>query len=122
MTDEYEPYDDESEDDEPPKPTRKIGDVECDPLTMNCNEMPGVMENLIRKESMLNDGITRIDELRKMFPSRTELDTLHDDALKARERIHGTISDITTRFSMCTLKEEKEEKETVNPSDDESEE
>lgn len=80
---------------------------ECDPLTMNCNEMPKMMETLIRKESILTEGIGKIDELKKMFPARKELEELHDDAVHAKEKIHGTISDITTRFSMCTLKEEK---------------
>lgn len=86
--------------------------TECDVLTMNCHEMPKMMETLMRKENILTEGIGRIDELKKMFPSRKELDNLHEDAIRAKEKIHGTISDITTRFSMCTLKEEKPE-ETV---------
>jgi hypothetical protein len=99
-------------------------EVECDPLTMNCNEMPKVMETLMRKESILTEGIGRITELKKMFPSRKELDALHDDAVRAKEKIHDTISDITTRFSMCTLKEEKPEetkKEEEKVSEDSSE-
>lgn len=86
---------------------------ECDPLTMNCTEMPKVMETLIRKESILNEGIGRISELQRMFPSRKELTDLHDDAVRARAKIHGTISDITTRFSMCTLKQEEQEPENI---------
>jgi hypothetical protein len=79
----------------------------CDSLTMNCHEMPKIMESLIRKEQTLTEGIMKIDELKKMFPSRKELVMLQEDALLAKQKIHGTIGDITTRFSMCTLKEEK---------------
>jgi len=93
----------------PPAPPVKA-EVECDPLTMNCNEMPKTMETLIRKEGILTEGIEKIKELQKTFPGRKELDELHSDAVRAKEKIHGTISDITTRFSMCTLKEEKAEK------------
>ncbi len=101
---------DEPEDmDDIPKTTKTKDDEECDPLTMNCNEMPKVMENLIRKEHILTEGIGKIDELKQMFPSRPELESLYDDAVQAKEKVHGTISDITTRFSMCTLKEEKPE-------------
>lgn len=98
---------------------KKQAEEECDVLTMNCNEMPKMMETLIRKEGILSEGIGKISELKKMFPSRKELDVLHDDAVHAKEKIHGTISDITTRFSMCTLKEETKEEEAVS---DESEE
>lgn len=101
-------------------PVKKPDEEECDPLTMNCHEMPKMMETLMRKESILTEGIGRIDELKRMFPARKELDSLHDDAVRAKEKIHGTISDITTRFSMCTLKEEKQEEKVEETASEES--
>lgn len=100
---------DEGIGDEEEPQEEQINIDECDPLTMNCNEMPQVMHELIRKEETIQSDIGHIENLQHNYPEREELIKLSEEMNQEKKKIHEKISQITERFSACKLVENKKE-------------
>lgn len=105
------PVDDENLTTAPPpdireKPVEKL--EECDPMTMNCNEMPKHMAELTKRSAVLGTGLRKIEEINDTLPSE-EGKLLYAKTIEEKSRVDGKIEDIVMRFSKCTLSEEKKE-------------
>jgi len=91
-----------------------IADGECDPLTMNCQDMPDEMERLIRKEIILENKLESLDKLSEALPEESEtLEKIEEKMNTEMEKVQDTIEKITTRFTLCRppLNEEDEKNE-----------
>lgn len=95
-----------------PKPVEK--QEECDPMTMNCNEMPKAMAELTKRSEILGTGLRKLEEINEVIPS-TEGKQLFTKTTDEKSKVDGKIQDIVLRFSRCTLSEEKEEEPPENP-------
>lgn len=81
---------------------------ECDPMTMNCSEMPKAMETLTKKSEILRSGLQTMEEIQDVMPSQ-ELDNLYKKTNEEKTKVDGKIKDIVLRFSKCRLYEPEEE-------------
>lgn len=92
----------------PMKPVEKP--EECDPMTMNCSEMPKFMAELTKRSEILGTGLKKLEEINESIPS-DEGKQLYTRTSDEKAKVDGKIEDIVMRFSKCTLSEEKEEEE-----------
>lgn len=92
---------------EPIEPSKEPPIEECDPMTMNCNEMPKAMAQLTKRSETLGTGLKKLEEIDEIMPSE-EGKQLYTKTTAEKANVDGKIQDIVLRFSKCRLYEEEE--------------
>ena len=93
--------------DKPEEPVLKKG--ECDPLTMDCDQMRDRIIDLSKKRVQYDSFLQSVDETRKIFPNE-HLDKAYDDAEKEKKNVDDEIYNTFEKFTVCTRLPEPEEK------------
>lgn len=91
----------ETKQEQPTQPLQEPDITECDPLTMDCKDMPDAMKELTRKMTRLETSLEQIKQLQEVFPKKKALKRLENEATKQHEQIETKITQITERYSAC---------------------
>jgi cobalamin biosynthesis protein CobT len=103
--------------DKPEEPIKK--EEECDPLTMDCNQMRDHIIGLTNKRTQYDSFLKSVDETRKIFPNE-HLDKAYTDAEKEKKNMDDKIYDAFEKFTVCTKLPlpKSEEKSVEKPLED----
>lgn len=84
---------------------------ECDPLTMDCNQMRDHIIDLTNKRSQYDSFLKSVDETRNIFPNE-HLDKVYTDAEKEKKNVDDEIYNTFEKFTVCTRLPEPGERKT----------
>lgn len=96
-------------------------ETDCDPRTMDCSQMPSVMQGMIKEEMLIDDKLSKLNQIRAEFPEIPTVDTIKDSMVKRKEEINTKMDIMVERFSSCRPPSEKkddEQEETDEQSED----
>ena len=73
---------------------------QCDPATMDCDQLTGHFQDLITKDHEIKERIKKIEELRDEMPS-DEIDKIYSKAVAEQEKIDNEVDNVVERAIGC---------------------